>query len=315
MKIAIIDGNNLSFKAYAVHKESKSGLLRSSFGDPTTVIFSILRSLDKLARKTKFDKCIIAWDVGGGSKFRKKIFPEYKGNRNYKDMQDYFDELDACRDYMKVFGFTQAIVKGIEADDIIAWLATKLRQEHKVVIISDDKDYYQLVKRNIKIYRPIKEEFVNDVWVEDEFGIKPKYYSLLQAIVGEPGDNIPGIRGIGPVTAAKFIRSFGTTIRKIVKKCDNERWKDVLKDSRNQLIINHKLTRLRNKDNHYYEKDLEKLNKVLTDLFQPKKRKVRRVNRLRDNLELKSINVVYVLRRIGISIEGYSKPPKDEVII
>jgi len=315
MKIAILDGNNISYKIYSQFHEGKSGLLKNSFGEPTTVIFGFLRSLDKLVKRTSFDKCIVAWDVGGGSKFRKKIYPDYKGNRTYKDMKPYFEELDACRDYMKIFGFNQAVVKGIEADDVIAWLAEKLRVDHTVIIISDDKDYFQLVKRGIKIYRPIKDEFINSVYVKDEYSISPKYYSLLQAIVGEKTDNIPGIKGIGPVTAAKLINDYGTTIKEIVKNCDHQRWAEIIKASGKQLKINHKLTKLRKKDSHYDERDLEILNKCIKKTFSTKSRKIKRINRLRDHLEIKMINVGYILRRIGIDITGNIPPPKDEVVI
>ena len=315
MKIAIVDGNNLSFKAYSVMKESRSGLLRNSLGEPTTVIFGLLRSLDKLVIRTKFDRVIITWDIGGGNQYRRNIYKDYKGNRDYKDMSDYFEELDACRNYMKVLGFNQAKVKGIEADDLIAWMAHKLRDENKVVIISDDKDFFQTVKKGIKVYRPIKDEFINPTWVEDEFGVKPKYFSLLQAFTGDKVDNIPGIKGIGPVTASKLIDEYGTTVNMIVKNCDHKRWADEIKKSRKKLKIYHRLTKLRDKDEHYTDEELTLLNKCLKKAATQKKRKVKKINMIRDNLEIKSVNLVYILRRIGILVEGYIKPPKNDVII
>jgi len=155
MKIALIDGNNLAYKAYSRFSESKTGLLKTSVGVPTTVIFSLLRMLNVLVERTKFDKCIICWDVSG-SHYRKALYPEYKAHRKTKDMKEYYDELDSARNYLKQLGFVQAICKGVEADDVIGFLSEHLsKQKHKIVIISDDKDFYQLCKHRVKIYRPI----------------------------------------------------------------------------------------------------------------------------------------------------------------
>jgi 5'-3' exonuclease len=101
MKIAIIDGNNLAYKAYAQFVESKYGLLKNSMGVPTTIIFSLMRTLSLLANKTSCDKVIICWDIGGGNQWRRNIFPLYKKNRSYKDMNDYFAELESARIYFK----------------------------------------------------------------------------------------------------------------------------------------------------------------------------------------------------------------------
>ena len=171
------------------------------------------------------------------------------------------------------------------------------------------------MKKGIRVYRPIKDEFINPIWVEDEFGVKPKYFSLLQAFMGDKVDNIPGIKGIGPVTASKLINEFGTTINMIAKNCDHKRWADPIKKSRKKLKIYHKLTKLRTKDEHYNDEELALLNKCLRIASTQKKRKVKKINMIRDNLEIKSVNLPFILRRIGIDIVGHVKPPKEDVVV
>lgn len=312
MKIAILDGNNLAYRIFSQFSESRAGLLTNSVGLPTTIIFGFLRSLSMLAERTSFDRIVVCWDVSG-SKFRKKIYPEYKAHRVDKDMQDYYDELDACREYMKVFGFNQAVAKGIEADDVVAWLSKRLiDKKHKVVIISDDKDYFQLIKRHIRIFRPIKDEFVNKTWVENEFGVPPKFMALLQALIGDKVDNIPGIRGIGPVTGSKLISTYGTDIDSLITNCEHEKWGPIIKEKAEELKIYYRLTKLRIRNGEYEEWERVRLKKCLREAMDEKKPTLKRVIRLANDLEFRKINVPFILKRIGISVKGNVKPREAE---
>jgi len=315
MKVAIIDGNGLSFRIFAQFKDSPTGLLKNNVGLPTTVIFGFLRSLLKLAERIKFDSSIVTWDVTG-SKFRKKVYPKYKAHRKHKDMKDYYEELDACRDYMKVFGFNQAVARGIEADDVIAWLSRKLKKDgHSPIIVSDDKDFYQCA-RGVRIFRPIKNEFVNTEWVKNEFGIHPKHMALLQALTGDKVDNIPGIRGIGPKTASKLINEFGTTVDKLVDNCNHKRWGSILKEERENLKTYLQLTTLRRQLKEYKKWERKRLRKCLKEAFVRKHPKLKKVIQLKEDLELETIDIVFLLRRIGIQVLGKNgKQKRPEIIV
>src|SRR5690348_6984651 len=126
MRIALIDGNNLAYKSYSAFKEGKGGLLTNSVGIPTTVIFSLLNTFENLTKNVQFDRIVLFWDVTG-SYYRKSLFKFYKKHRKYVDMADYFAELDSAREHFERMGVNQIILKGFEADDLIGYLAHKLK--------------------------------------------------------------------------------------------------------------------------------------------------------------------------------------------
>lgn len=316
MRIGIVDGNNLSYKIFAVFKESRGGLLTNSAGIPTTVIFGLLRTFTDLANKTKFDKIVICWDTSG-SYYRREIFPSYKKHRNYTDMKAYFEELDSAREHLKSFGFNQVIAKGIEADDVIGFLANKLSKEkHSVIVISDDKDFYQIVKRGIKIWRPIKNCMVSlDEVLEANEGLCGLDLARMKAITGEDTDLIPGVCafdekllsitkcGLGEKTAIKIIKN-KKNLKDAINTCELVRWKDLLKEREKQILMSFKLARIRTKEIHYLDWEKELLKNIEVKVMKDRRPSIKRVNRLKQFLEIKSFNIVSVLRTLGIKLKG-----------
>lgn len=315
MKIAILDGNNIAFGIYSSFKESPRGLLRNSFGVPTTVIFGLLRTFSALAQKTSFDRIVICWDVTG-SKYRKKIFPLYKSHRKYVDMKDYFGELDSARAYIEKFGFNQLIAPGIEADDVIGYFSSFLvKNGDEVIIISDDKDFFQLTRKGIKIYRPIKNEFVTKSFVMEEFGVKPKILIKAKAITGEDTDFIPGICdinveekklikcGLGISNALKILNG-KKTLTEAIDTCTMDRWKDKLKVKRNQILLSYKLARIRNKEKYYEDWELKILKSLEPKALEERRVKVKDIAKLANDLEIKAFSVPLTLRKIGIKMDG-----------
>lgn len=319
MKIAIVDGNNLAFKAYASIKDSRGGLLKNSYGVPTTVIFSLIRTFADLAEKTSFDRIVLCWDITG-SYYRRGIFKLYKKHRKYIDMKDYFEELDSAREHFGTFGFNQITAKGIEADDLIGYLAhTFVKQDHKVVVVSDDKDYYQIVKKDVKIWRPIKAEFKTYEDVVDEWDLKPFEIPRAMAITGESGDFIPGVCGIddkkmelikcglGDKTAVKIIKGRKSLTEAIEQWQDNPKakrqWKPIMLEKKNMIFKSYKLARIRTKIKHYLDWEKELLKDVEVKALEEKKPKIKTVVRLKNYLEFKTINIVYILKKLGIKVQ------------
>ena len=315
MKVAIVDSNNSAFKVYQQFKESRGGLLRNSFGIPTTVIFGLLRTFNSLTTKMSFDKIILCWDVTG-SKYRKGIFPLYKSHRKYIDMKDYFEELDTARLYLKRMGFTQLIVRGVEADDVIGFAANKLANDgHKVIIISDDKDFYQLITNDIKIYRPIKEQIKNLSDIIDEFGMNPKQLPKIKAITGEDTDFIPGVTdinekekklikcGLGEKNAIKILDYGKKTLKEAIETCELEKWQELLKKKRKQIFVSYKLARIRTKLEQYLDWEVPLMEKVCKKIYKEKEVKSRKILRLVNDLEIKSFNIINVLSRLGIKLD------------
>jgi len=317
MKIAILDGNNLAFKIFSRFKESRSGLLKNSLGIPTTVFFGFLRTLNLLVEKTKCDKTIICWDISG-SYYRKKIFPLYKKHRKVLDMKEYYEELDSARKYFKRLGLNQATAKGIEADDLIGFLAYYFKdKKEKVIIVSDDKDYYQLVTSGIKIFRPIKNEFINELFVKEEYGMLPKFLPRIKALTGENTDFIPGVadideknlklikKGLGEKTAIKILKN-RKNLKDAIENCEFERWNDLLKLKRKQIFLSYKLSRIRTKKKQYLDWEQDLLLKALESLKEIKKPKVKTILRLMADLEIQSINIIFILKKLGIQLKGAS---------
>lgn len=322
MKIAIVDGNNLAFKAYASFKESRQGLLFNSVGIPTTVLFSLLRTFSDLANKTSFDRIILCWDTSG-SYYRRGIFKLYKKHRKYIDMKDYFEELDAARRHFDILGFNQAVAKGVEADDVIGFLAHSYRKQgHKIVIISDDKDFYQIIKKGIKIYRPCMEKFISTEEISDEYDFHPSRLAMVKAITGEDGDFIPGACevdekniklikcSLGEKTAIKILGNHKTISQAIEAWQDNPKstrpFKEILVKRKNQILKSLKLARIRVKEKYYLDWEIPLLKELVAKSLEERTPKLRTVIRLKNDLEFKTVNMPYILKQMGIKLQGSS---------
>jgi len=323
-KIALIDGNGLSFGIYQQFACGKEGLLQNSVGIPTTVMFGMLRSLNVLVEKTNFDYCVLCWDLYG-SYYRRGIWPEYKKARKEKeqpfDMKEYFSELDDARMYFEKLGISQAIAEGVEADDLIGWLAVKYaNRKDNVVIISNDKDFYQLPARRIKIYRPIKEEYVTGEDIKELFEMpKASYYNRMLALIGDK-DEVPGIYRLGEKTAIKLLKEYDWNFKKLVKEHEKEYAtekdgeKKKLAKIKPSRFLALKMARIRVKDKQYLDWEVKLLKdiwKKVGDIKEKNSVKMSTINQLRDFLEIKKVNVSAVLRKIGVNVSGKIKKRKE----
>ena len=325
--ILIIDGNNIAYRTYSKFVESKRGLLTNSVGQPTTLIFGFLRTLATFTKVRKVDSVIVCWDVKGGSKYRKSIYPEYKGNRQYKDMNDYFVELEACRSYMEMLGINQAPIQGIEADDIVGYTSKRLSKKHRVIVMSDDKDYYQLLGPNLKLFRPCIDQFFTyrelmQMYSEWD-GFKPIHLAKIAGFIGQDKDNIPGPLDFDS-ELGKFIkiRLGESAIKKLLplarwKPSKAKMWlkhdsplnethtKQILKNWDN-VLTSIKLMRIRTRESDYEEKDLNKLHKVCKRAEKKQKVSSTIVNKLMRDLEISRVKAIPVLQSIGIEVVGHS---------
>jgi 5'-3' exonuclease len=319
----IVDGNNLAYRIYESFNHTGAGLLTNSGGVPTTVIFGIFNTLNSFVEQYSVEKVIICWDVGGGSKFRKNLFPHYKANREYKDMQDYFDELESAQAYLDRFGVNQARIKGVEADDSIGWLAKKYARTGKVIIFSDDKDFYQILGKNIKQYRPIKSIMYTRKKVIEELGYDPKHQPKLDAITGQAKDNIPGASdldpdgvmlkyGMGPAKAKTIL--FGNnpkcSLKQAIKNAPtllSEKLATQLVKNKKQVMVSFKLSKIRTKDKEYSKQELSILKQARKVINQNLEVTSREVVSLTSDLDFKQINTVNILKKIGVNVKGKRK--------
>ena len=316
-RVLLIDGNNLSFRCFIVMYEA-SGTLSNTIGTPTTVIFGLLRVLYAYAEKDAVDECVVCWD--GGSKYRKKLFKYYKYNREKpKWGEQYYEELNTARKYFAKLGIKQMQIRGIEADDLVGYLSRYYRSKgDRVTVFSDDKDFFQLGGLGIKIYRPTKQELIDDVEMENRLGYPTKWLPKVVALTGEAKDNIPGIGGVdkqhiikkvgmGPATAAKLLTGPNGKCRKLVEVRDGidpkNRFFEGFKNNFDMVKVGYLLSRIRIKDKQYKKWELEKIDEAMSDILGSKTVTKSMLSQIGEFLEFKHINLHKLLTRIEVAVK------------
>jgi len=214
-RLFLIDGYALIYRAFFA---MLSRPLTTSRGENTSVAWGISNFLLRIADKHHPD--LIAWINDAGSSFRKEALPEYKATREKlgAELQQDFDQSVArVGQLLTAFRVPLVAVDGYEADDVIATLAVRAASGGTdVVIVSGDKDFYQLIGPRIALLNPgrggpaaVEEHLVTEVNATERFGVPPDRIIDYLALVGDSSDNVPGVTGIGEKTAQKLINEFG----------------------------------------------------------------------------------------------------------
>ncbi len=201
--LIIVDGFGFIFRAYHVQPP-----LTSPAGDPVGAIYGFTSMLVKLIADFKPQHAVIVLDHSGKN-FRHDIYKEYKANRPPAP-DDLVMQLRLVEKAAKALNFECISRAGFEADDIIATLA-KMATESKrdAIVISSDKDLMQLVNDHVKMYDPVKAKFIEEEDIFAKFGVGADKVREVQALMGDSSDNIPGVAGVGPKTAAQLVNQFG----------------------------------------------------------------------------------------------------------
>ncbi len=177
--------------------------------------------------------------------FRHKVYPEYKATRD-KMPEDLVAQLEPINELLDAAKISTLSLAGYEADDIMGTLATKFSDKFDIVILTSDKDLYQLVNNNIQIYRLSKKVYVGINDVKKKFGVSPPHITDLLALMGDSSDNVPGIPRVGKKTAAKLINEFGS-IENIIKNKEKIKGKSIkenVKKYAEQGLLSKKLVTL-----------------------------------------------------------------------
>ena len=212
MKVMIIDALNMFLRSYVVVPSMDSK------GRPFGGCIGFLRSLQKLSREIRPDEIVICWDGVGGSEKKKKLKKDYKEgrkplrfNRRMFELPPEEQEKNKAYQQLRLFSYLnempviQISIDGVEADDVIAKVARHKRyRKWEKVIVSSDKDFFQLCSKSTVVYRPIQNVTMTVEKLIEKDKIHPNNYALARALVGDPSDNLPGIRGIGMKTVAKY---------------------------------------------------------------------------------------------------------------
>ncbi len=209
-RLFIIDGHALCYRAY--YAFIKNPLLNSD-GQNTSAIFGFARMLLRLIADQKPDYLAVAFDPPKKS-FRFGLYPEYKANR-VKMPDDLRSQIEEIKKMVGVLGITLIEEADFEADDVLGTVAKKYGTgDVEVMLVTGDKDAYQLVGGNVKIYANKKGisdyEVYGEKEVEAMLGVKPGQVIDYMALTGDTSDNVPGVKGIGEKTALKLIAAYGS---------------------------------------------------------------------------------------------------------
>jgi DNA polymerase-1 len=208
--LLLIDGNSLVYRAFFALPESIS----TSRGEPTNAIFGFASMLVKLVGEVGVKPTVVVWDAGTSG--RTEVYPEYKAQRSSRpDLLK--EQWPAFEPLVEAFGYRNMRVEGYEADDVIATLAERAREEGiRVTIVTGDRDAFQLVGDDdlvtvMATARGITETKLYDRQaVIDRYGIAPELIPDFYGLKGDTSDNIPGVPGIGDKTASELLQKFGT---------------------------------------------------------------------------------------------------------
>jgi len=246
-KWLLVDGFNLAYRCFFAVPE-----LTRADGFPTNALHGWVKSLWRLADQEKPVATLVFFDLGGAQD-RLALHPEYKAQREEmpEALQKQIEPLKALTRAMGHVGIEQ---DGVESDDLLASQAVALAsQGHEVLIVSADKDFAQIVGERIKILLPPPSANPKLGWrlldaggVTEKFGVPPAQIADYLALVGDASDNIPGISGVGPKTAAKWLQEFGGIEGVISHAADlkPERFQEAVRSGADDIRRNLKLTTL-----------------------------------------------------------------------
>ena len=200
----LIDGSAYIYRAFFALPA-----LNNSKGLQTNAVYGFTTMLLKIVREHKPDGLAVAFDEKGPT-MRHEEFKDYKAQRPPMPdgMKSQIPYIHRIVDALAIPGLRQA---GYEADDLIGTLARKAEQAgHDVVIVTGDKDMFQLLTPHVRIYDPVKDKWSGETECRERFGVEPARVVEIMGLMGDATDNIPGVKGIGEKTAMKLIAQFGT---------------------------------------------------------------------------------------------------------
>ncbi|MEI8232102.1 MAG: 5'-3' exonuclease H3TH domain-containing protein, partial [Actinomycetes bacterium] len=207
--LLLIDGHSLAFRAfYALSPDS----FRIPSGQHTNAVHGFISMMLNILQNEKPTHLAVAFDLSRSS-FRTDEYPEYKGTRG-ETPPEFNGQTELLEEALRAMGIITLTKVNYEADDIIASLADQgAAAGYRVLIVSGDRDTFQLIQDDVTILYPVKGVMnlnrMNDAAVVERYGIHAKQYPDLAALVGETSDNLPGVPGVGPKTAAKWLVQYG----------------------------------------------------------------------------------------------------------
>ncbi|MEX2524531.1 MAG: DNA polymerase I [Gammaproteobacteria bacterium] len=240
--LVLVDGSYYLFRAYHVQQLQR---FRTANDEPTGAIFGVMNMLHKLLKDYDPEHFAVVFDARGKS-FRNDLYEEYKANRAPipEDLECQFEPL---HEIIRAEGFPMLMIDGVEADDVIATLAARaVEKGFDVVISTGDKDLAQIVNDHIILINTMTDTVLDPAGVEEKFGVPPERIVDYLALVGDSVDNIPGVPKVGPKTAARWLKQYGS-LDGVIEHADEIKGKvgDYLRDSLDRLPLSRELVTLK----------------------------------------------------------------------
>lgn len=210
--VLLIDGNNLCYRVWWTNRHL------AFKGRPTGLLFGFLRSLVAFRRRFSGHEFIIAWDSRSKRRTEEAeaaveagLVPSgYKATREKREeMDEMFEQMDQLKEILCCVRVAQIGAKGVEADDLIYTLGRMAGRHRPVVVVSSDRDFYQMLSDRVSVYDAMKKETWTGLRFEQEFAYPPRLHVDAGALAGDSSDNIHGVDDWGPKTSGKYVRKYG----------------------------------------------------------------------------------------------------------
>ncbi|OZB36139.1 MAG: DNA polymerase I [Halothiobacillus sp. 14-56-357] len=200
--LILVDGSSFLFRAFHALPP-----LTAPDGTPTGAIHGVINMLQKLRREENPERMAVVFDAPGPT-FRDKIYPAYKAQRPPLP-DDLRVQIEPVHELVRALGFPLLCVSGVEADDVIGTLVHQARQKGESVLVATaDKDFAQLVTEGIRLVNTMSNTMLDEAAIEAKYGITAAQFIDYLTLVGDTVDNIPGVPGCGPKTAAKWLNEW-----------------------------------------------------------------------------------------------------------
>ena len=238
--LVVVDALNYLFRAYHALPP-----LTTQSGLPTGAVYGFCQMLLRIDREQRPTHLCVVFDAPGPT-FRDELFPAYKANRP-PTPPELIAQIDVAQQAALAFGCAVLSVPGVEADDVIATLVRQARScDLAVVIGSSDKDLMQLCSEEVRLLDAVKNRLLGPAEVKEKWGVGPDQLGDVLALMGDSVDNVPGVAGIGPKTAAELIVTYGS-LAEVVAHADKIKGKkgQAIVESKAQLLLSRELVRLR----------------------------------------------------------------------
>lgn len=273
-RVLLIDSMNTFLRSFAIIPAINPQ------GNHIGGLVGFMKSLGYAIKLIQPTRVILVFDGQGNITNRRNTYSDYKANRQIKRITNFNvfstleEESDSVStqmlrllDYLKTLPVNISIIDKIEADDTIAYLSQKLKDD--VIIYSADQDFLQLVNKRITVYSPIKKKFYRPQDVYNQYGLYPQNFITMKCLMGDKSDNLPGVKGLGPKKLMKYFPELASNKKFTLNEAYNKATEKVEEHGiygnvhlfKKQLEINYELMSL--EDIELLEKDQQELDELI----------------------------------------------------